>query len=331
MASHHHHRHHHHHGNSLHDDHGHHGHHHKEVHRDHGHHAHGPGPGHRAFAWSITLNLVLVTGQFVFGLMADSLALIADAGHNLADVLGLFIAWFALVATRRVPTIRLSYGLGATSIWAALINAALILVACGAIAWEAVHRFSAPREVDGQIVIWVALAGVVINGLSAVLFHRSAAHDLNARGAYLHLISDAAVSLGVVMGGLAIVLTGWSWIDPAISVMVVAVIVFATWRLFRESLNLALGGVPLGIDPEQVRTFLRSHAGVTALHDLHVWAMSTTEVALTAHLVMPTGHPGDEFLRQLCESLESRFGIHHSTIQIEHGSIECRLAPDHVI
>ena len=263
--------------------------------------------------------------------MAGSLALIADAGHNLADVLGLFIAWFAAAAARRVPTPRLSYGLRATSIWAALINAGLILVACGAIAWEAMHRFSVPREVAGNIVIWVALAGVVINGLSAVLFHRSAAHDLNAKGAYLHLIGDAAVSLGVVVAGIAIVLTGWSWIDPAMSLLVVTFIVFATWRMFRESLNLALGGVPLGIDPGEVRAFLRSHTGVTALHDLHVWAMSTTEVALTAHRVMPTGHPGDEFLRQLCESLEARFGIHHATIQIEQGSIECRLAPDHVV
>lgn len=196
-----------HHHHSPHD---HHDHRHHEHRSTHDHPAHGPGPGHRAFAWSITLNLVLVTGQFVFGVMAGSLALIADAGHNLADVLGLFITWFAAAAARCLPTPRLSYGLRATSIWAALINAGLILVTCGAIAWEAVHRFSAPREVAGDIVIWVALAGVVINGLSALLFHRSAAHDLNAKGAYLHLMSDAAVSLGVVLAGIGIVLTGWS-------------------------------------------------------------------------------------------------------------------------
>ncbi len=301
--------------------------------RDHGHphHPHRPRVGHRAFAWSISLNVVLVLVQVGFGVIAGSLALIADAGHNLADVLGLIIAWLAVVGARRQPTPRLSYGLRATSIWAALINATLILIACGAIAWEAVHRFAAPREVDGGIMIWVALAGVIINGASAFLFQRSAAHDLNAKGAYLHLLSDAAVSLGVVLAGVAIVFTGWHWLDPATSLLVVSVIVIATWRMFRESLHLALGGVPGGIDPDQVRAFLGSHVGVVAMHDLHVWAMSTTEVALTAHLVMPGGHPGDEFLRQICEALEARFGIHHATIQIEHGSIECRLAPDHVL
>ena len=300
-------------------------------HHHHHHHAHRPNAGTREFAWSISLNVALIGAQICFGVIAGSLALIADAGHNVADVLGLVIAWLAASAARREPTPRLSYGLRATSIWAPLINAGLILVACGGIAWEAVHRFATPREVDGSIVIWVALAGVVVNGASAWLFHRSAAHDLNAKGAYLHLLSDAAVSLGVVIAGIAIVYTGWRWVDPAMSIIVVAVIVVATWRLFRESLHLALGGVPPGIDPEQVRSFLGSHTGVVALHDLHVWAMSTTEVALTAHLVMPTGHPGDAFLRQICETLEVRFGIHHATIQIEHGSIECRLAPDHVV
>lgn len=297
----------------------------------HDHHRHPPRVGHRAYAWSISLNLVLVAAQLGFGVIAGSLALIADAGHNLADVLGLVIAWFAAAAARRRPTPRLSYGLRATSIWAALFNATLIFVACGAIAWEAVHRFAAPRDIDGGIVIWVALAGVIVNGASALLFHQSAAHDLNAKGAYLHLLSDAAVSLGVVLAGVAIVFTGWRWVDPAMSLIVVTVIVFATRQMFRDALHLALGGVPPGIDPNAVRNFLGSHAGVVALHDLHVWAMSTTEVALTAHLVMPAGHPGDEFLRQICEALESRFGIHHATIQIEHGSIECRLAPDHVV
>jgi cobalt-zinc-cadmium efflux system protein len=302
-----------------------------EHHHHHHHHAHRPGPGNRAFAWGIGLNVALVVVQVVYGLIAHSLALLADAGHNLSDVMGLVIAWLAAMAARRRPTVRLSYGLRATSIWAALFNAVLILVACGAIAWEAIERLSAPHAVNATIVLWVAALGALVNGVSAWFFHSHASHDLNARGAYLHLLGDAAVSLGVVVGALVIAATGWYWVDPALSLAVVAVIVLTTWRLFRESLHLALGGVPLSIDPVAVRKFLATRAQVADVHDLHVWAMSTTEVALTAHLVMPNGHPGDGFLRELAHDLEQRFGIHHATIQIERGELACGLAPDSVV
>jgi len=267
----------------------------------------------------------------VYGFIADSLALLADAGHNLSDVMGLALAWAATMAARLRPTPRLSYGWRATSIWAALANAVLILVACGAIGWEAVTRLRAPHPVDAAIVMWVAALGVIVNGVSALLFHRHAAHDLNARGAYLHLASDAAISIGVVAAGAGVWFTGWAWIDPAVSLVVVAIIVVATWRLFRESLHLALGGVPPAIDPQAVHGFFLARSGVHAVHDLHVWAMSTTEVALTVHLVMPDGPPGDDFLADTARDLRARFGIDHATIQIERGDIECHLAPDHVV
>lgn len=316
-------------------DHGHeHGHHdlrHHHHHPHHDHHAHHGAPTTRAFAWSIGLNTTLVIVQLAVGVFAGSLALIADAGHNLSDILGLLVAWLASVASRWQPTRHLTYGLRATSIWAAVFNAMLILVACGAITWEAIERLRDPAPVDAMPVVWVALLGVVVNGASAWFFHRHAAHDLNAHGAFLHLLGDAGVSFAVVLAAIGIVFTGWHWLDPACSLVVVAVIVWASWRLLRQSAHLALGGVPRQIDPQAVRGFLASQPAITDVHDLHVWAMSTTEVALTVHLVAPSGHPGDDFLRRVTHELDRRFGIHHATIQIERGDHACALAPEHVV
>lgn len=299
-------------------------------HHDCHHHGHA-GTSTRAFAWSIGLNTALVIVQLVVGVAAGSLALIADAGHNLSDICGLLVAWIAAVASRWQPTRNLTYGLRATSIWAALFNAMLILLACGAIAWEAIDRLQTPAPVNAPLVMWVALLGAIVNGVSAWLFHRHAAHDLNAQGAYLHLLADAGVSLAVVGAALGIMATGWHWLDPACSLLVVAVIVWGSWRLFRQSVHLALGGVPRQIDPLAVRSFLASQPSVTDVHDLHVWAMSTTEVALTVHLVAPAGHPGDDFLQRVTRELDRRFGIHHATIQIERGDHACALAPEHVV
>lgn len=303
---------------------------HHTDHAHHGHGHHGVSTG-AAFAWSIGLNTTLVIVQVAVGVAAGSLALIADAGHNLSDIFGLVVAWIATIASRLRPTLRLTYGLRSTSIWAALFNAILVLLACGAIASEAIERLRAPESVNAPLVAWVALLGVVVNGASAWFFHRHAAHDLNARGAFLHLLADAGVSFAVVLAALGIMATGWHWLDPACSLAVVAVIVLASLRLLRQSLHLALGGVPAQIDPQAVRGFLASQPSITDVHDLHVWAMSTTEIALTVHLVAPSGHPGDDFLQQVTRELGTRFGIHHATIQIERGEHACALAPEHVV
>lgn len=307
-----------------------------EDHADHGHtHTHdhlqhGTATA-RAFAWGIGLNTTLIVVQLVVGVLAGSLALLADAGHNLFDVIGLILAWLAAVVSRWRPTKHLTYGLRATSIWAALFNSTLILLACGAIAWEALERLSAPAVVDASLVAWVALLGVVVNGASAWFLHRHAAQDLNAQGAFLHLLGDAGVSLAVVLSALGIMATGWYWLDPACSLLVVAVIVWASWRLLRQSVHLALGGVPRRIDPIAVRGYFASQPDISDVHDLHVWALSTTEVALTVHLVAPLGHPGDDFLQRVTRELGARFGIHHATIQIERGDHSCALAPEHVV
>lgn len=260
------------------------------------------------------------------------MALLADAGHNLSDVLGLAVAWAASAAMTRRPTPRLTYGLHNSTIFAAFANAALTLIAVGAIAFEAVQRLIAPAPVAPTAIIVVAAIGVVINGITAVLFAAGRHEDLNIRGAYLHMASDAAVSLGVVVAGLAIMLTGWLWIDPLTSLAIVAVIVVSTWSLLRESVAMSVAAVPAAIDPVAVRDFLRSQPGVASLHDLHIWPLSTTETALTVHLVMPAGHPGDAFLQTLAHELMDRFAIGHATIQIEITLANgCRLTPDDVI
>ena len=305
---------------------------HRHAHHDHGLNAHGPGldPG-GAFAIGVALNSAFVLVEAGFGFFANSLALLADAAHNLSDVLGLLIAWGAASLARRAPSARFTYGLRGSTIVAALANAVLLLVACGGIGWEAIGRFEAPARTSGAVIIWVAAAGVVVNAATAALFLRDRKRDLNIRGAYLHMVADAAVSLGVVVAGTLIVVTGWLWLDPVASLAIVAAILFGTWGLLRDSLALSMHAVPHGVEPAAVRDHLAALPGVTELHDLHIWAMSTTENALTAHLVMPAGHPGDAFLNALGRTLAERFGIHHATVQIEVGDTaeRCELAPEH--
>lgn len=295
------------------------------THEDHhAHHEHSHTSIHygHAFLIAIILNTSFVIAEFVYGVIANSTALMADAGHNLSDVLGLVMAWGATLLARRAPTTHFTYGLRSSSILAALANAVLLLIACGGIAWEAIYRFTASPVVAGSTVIWVATLGIVINGASAWLFMRGSKHDLNIRGAYLHMLADAAVSFGVVLSGLIIILTGWYWLDPLMSLIIVAVIVVGTWSLLRESTQLVLLAVPKSVDLLKVSQFLQQQAGVTAIHDLHIWAMSTTEAALTVHLVMPAGYPGDVFMDQLTQTLKTRFSIAHSTLQIEQGTTE---------
>ncbi len=274
----------------------------------------------RAFALAIGLNLAFVIIEFAYGFIAHSTALMADAGHNLSDVLGLMLAWGAAILARSAPKGRYTYGLRGSSILAALGNGLLLMVACGAIAWEAVQRFHQPAPVMGATVAIVAAIGVLINGFSAWLFLAGSKGDLNIRGAYLHMAADAALSLGVVISGLAIMATGWSWIDSAVSLVIVVVIVLGTWSLLRESVQLSMAAVPPGVDADKVRAFLCAQPGVSEVHDLHIWALSTTENALTAHVVMPGGYPGDAALDAITEALRADFTIHHCTLQVEQGT-----------
>jgi cobalt-zinc-cadmium efflux system protein len=312
-----------------------HGHSHAHGHgRHHGHpHGHGAaGRFGRAFAIGIALNVAFVIVEVIAGWRADSLALLSDAGHNLSDVLSLGLAWGAAALATRKPSTRFTYGLRGTTIMAAFANALLLMIACGAIGLEAIERLRNPTPVASDVVIVVAAIGVVINGASAALFASGRHDDLNVRGAFLHLAGDAAVSLGVVAAAVAMRYTGWLWLDPVASLAIVAVIVWSTWSLFRDSLGLSLQGVPAGIRPEEVRAYLASLPGVVEVHDLHIWGMSTTDVALTAHLVVPGGAHTDAFLARACHELDHRFGIAHATLQIEVGDGEpCALAPDHVV
>lgn len=287
-------------------------------HHDH-HHNHGPASFDQAFAIGIGLNLAFVLVEAGFGLFAHSLALVADAGHNLSDVLGLGLAWGASVLSRRRPTERRTYGLRRSSIVAALANAVLLLVAVGAIGWEAIRRFANPEPAAGTVVIGVAAVGIVVNTVTALMFLRGRERDANIRGAFLHMAADAAVSLGVVVAGFLILATGWAWLDPAISLAIAAIVLISTWGLLRESLDLALDAVPKGIDPRAVETYLASLPGVAEVHDMHIWGLSTTEVALTAHLVIPKGSDGDALLRTATAELHDQFGIEHATLQIERG------------
>jgi len=298
---------------------------------DHGY-SHAPKNFGRTFAMATALNIALVAVQVFYGIVAHSVALLADAGHNFGDVLGLVIAWGAHFLARFNPTARYTYGFRSASILAALLNGVILLVATGAIAWEAVGRFFEPHEVAGMTVMIVAAVGILINGLSAWLLMAGQKSDLNIRGAFLHMMADAAVSFGVVIAGGLILLTGWNWLDPAVSIAISAVIVWGTWSLLREAINHSLDAVPVEIDPKEVASFLTSLPGVASIHDLHIWAMSTTETALTCHLVMPRGHPGDEFLQKLCEQLHDKFEIAHPTVQIELADAgDCKLAPEHVV
>lgn len=301
--------------------------------KDHHGHSHAPPDNNMAFAVGITLNIGFVVAEVVYGLSAHSLALLSDAGHNLSDVFGLLIAWGAIHIGKSLPTKRRTYGLGRSSILAALTNAIVLLVVVGGIAWEAIQRFAHPEVVAGNTVMWVAAAGVVINTISALLFMAGRERDLNVRGAFTHMAADAAVSLGVVLAGLAIRETGWKWLDPAVSILISGVIVWGTWGLLRESVNLAMDAVPENIDLHAVETYLADLAGVDAVHDLHIWGMSTTESALTVHLVMPHPPADDKFLHAVGHELAKRFGIGHFTVQIEHGDddITCHQERENVV
>lgn len=307
-----------------------------EHHDHHGHHQHAHGsfdPTQRAFAVGVALNLIFVAVELFFGFWANSLALLADAGHNFSDVIGLLIAWGALALAKRKPSARFTYGLRSSTIMAALANAMILLVAVGGIVWEGAHRLAAPEQTNGSTMIWVALLGVFINIGTALMLQRGSKNDINVRGAFLHMLADAAVSVGVVIAGLGMLWLGWQWLDGAVSMLIAVVILWSTWGLFRESINLSLHAVPAQIEVESVRDYLAGLSGVAEVHDLHIWAMSTTEIALTAHLLMPAGHPGDVFLHEVSDALGKRFRIHHATLQIEIGSsaVPCRLAPEDVV
>jgi len=297
-------------------------------HHDEHEHGHGHSHGMAAegintrMAAAVALNLTFVVIEGGFGFVANSVALIADAGHNLSDVLGLVCAWTAMYLGRRPPGVRFTYGLGRSSVLAALANAVLLLLACGAIAWEAVGRLAAPPDVAGATVMGVAASGIVINGLSAWLLHAGSRGDLNRRSAFIHMLGDAAVSVGVLLSGGLIVLTGWSRLDPIVSLLIVAAILASTWGLLRDSLHLSLDGVPASVNSSDVMSYLADQRGVTDVHDLHIWALSTTSVALTAHLVVPDRGAEDALLDSLTPDLKRRFHIHHSTLQIERDRCE---------
>jgi cobalt-zinc-cadmium efflux system protein len=317
--------------------HGRHEHDHAHDHGDHGRsgghgHVHAPASFGKAFAIGIALNAGFVVLEVVYGLLSNSVALLADAGHNMSDVLGLAVAWAAAVVLKRAPTQRFTYGLGGTSILAALFNASFLLVIVGGLSWEAIGRFWDPQPIAGKTVMIVAAIGIVINGVGAWLFASGREGDLNIRGAFAHMAADALVSAGVVVAALVIALTGWIWLDPAVSLIINAIIIWGTWGLLRDSVTMSLAAVPARLESQKVGAFLSAATGVQEIHDLHIWSMSTTETALTAHLVMPGGHPGDSFLVDLCEQVRERFRIGHATFQVETDPrTACPLEPDHII
>lgn len=296
---------------------------------EHGH-AHGAGHGHapkdfgRAFLIGIVLNAAFVIIEAVYGWLSGSMALIADAGHNLSDVMALMLAWGASVAAKKPGNARFTYGYKSSTILAALANAGLLLIAIGAISFETIQRIADPAPVEGTTMVIVAGIGIFINAGTAMLFMRGRKHDINIRGAFLHMAADALVSLGVVIAGITILLSGALWIDPLVSLLIVAVIAWGTWGLLKDSVAMSLLGVPKGVSESRVRGYLVGLEGVSEIHELHIWPMSTTETALTAHLVMPDGHPGDAFLREIGHELEHHHRIGHATIQIEQAGLHCR-------
>jgi cobalt-zinc-cadmium efflux system protein len=333
---------------SKHHDHDHHDHDHDHHDHDHGHdqhahshhdHSHGIGHHHhhgdpntmgRAFAIAIGLNTVFVGVEFFYGFLANSTALMADAGHNLSDVLGLMLAWGAAILAKRLPNHRYTYGLRSSSMLAALFNAMLLMAACGGIAWEAVQQLAHPDPVAGLTVSVVAGVGILINGFSAWLFMSGSKDDINVRGAYLHMAADAAISLGVLIAGVVVRYTGWNWLDPLVSMVIVVFIVISTWSLLKQSLRMVMAAVPDNVDRAKIEQFLRKQPGVSKVCDLHIWAMSTTENALTAQLVTPTGYPGDGAIDAISKSLREEFSIQHSTLQVRTGEAElecCLQAP----
>jgi cobalt-zinc-cadmium efflux system protein len=307
--------------------------HHNGIANAHDHaHSHAPKDFGRAFAMGVALNTGFVIVEGIFGYLGNSTALLADAGHNLSDVLGLLIAWAAASLSKNAPTSRYTYGLRSSSILAALFNAMFLLVAVGAIGLEAAHRLANPAPIAGVTVIVVAVFGIFINGLTAWLFSSGRGDDINIEGAFLHMAADAAVSAGVVVAAIVFLATGWLWVDPAASLVICAVILWSTWGLLTNSLRMSLDAVPTALEPSAVRGYLEQCVGVARIHDLHIWSISTTETALTCHLVMPGGHPGDAFLMETADELRHRFSIGHVTIQIETSEeTACRLAPDEVV
>ncbi len=280
-------------------------------------HSHSTANYNLSFALGIALNIVFVLIETGYGIKADSLALIADAWHNLSDVISLVLAWGAHYLSSRPATRKRTYGLGRVSILASLLSAILLLFALGGISWEAIQRFSEPQVVNGSIVITVAAIGVVINTATALLFVSGQKHDLNLRGAYLHMAADAGVSLGVVIAGGAIILTGWLWLDPVISLFIVLVVLIGTWNLLKDSLNLSIDAVPKNIDITEIREYLSSLDNISQIHDLHIWALSTRKNALSVHLVSRNESIDNVFLKQVQEHLHHHFNIEHTTIQIE--------------
>lgn len=318
----------------------HHGHHHGHAHghehgaghsHGHGHHHHVPTDFGPRFAIGAVLNTAFVAGEAIFGLYGHSLSLLADAGHNLGDVMALVLAFWASRLAKRAPTSRYTYGFGSSSMLAALFNAATLLFVTGAVAGEAIHRLFDPKPVEGGIMMAVAAVGILVNGATALMFASGRREDLNVRSAFQHMLADALVAAGVVVAGGLVLMTGWRAIDPVVSLIVAVVIVRGTWGTLKESLQMMMHAVPPGIDPEAVRSYLVARQGVAALHDLHIWPTSTTETALTAHLVMPDGHPGDEALADWCHELTHRFRIRHATFQVETGKIACTLEPAHTV
>ena len=300
-------------------------------HAGHSHHGHSHAPPTdfgRAFAIGIALNLGFVVIEAGYGFASNSVALLADAGHNLSDVAGLAIAWGATWMSKRQATARFTYGLRSSSILAALLNAILLLLAIGAIAWEAIRRIGDPQPVVASTVMIVAAAGILVNGITAWLFASGRKGDINVRGAFMHMLADATVSAGVVVVGFIVLRTGWTWLDPVTSLVIAAIIVGGTWSLLRDSVSMALHGVPPGVELDAVERKLAALPGVTQVHHVHIWPVSTTDTALTAHLLLPGGHPGDDFLCRAAAMLKHDFGIGHATFQIELEADSCRMVAE---
>ncbi|HVU25406.1 MAG TPA: cation diffusion facilitator family transporter [Opitutus sp.] len=297
----------------------------RHVHSHHAGHAHAHAPRNfgRAFAVGVALNSAFVILEVVYGLFAHSLALVADAGHNLSDVFGLLMAWGAAVWSSRPPTPRHTYGWRRSSILAALANAIFLLLSVGVIAWEAIQRLLHPASVAAATIVWVSAAGIAVNAITALMFMSGRKGDLNIRGAFLHMVADALISAGVVVAGIGILFTGWQWLDPVVSLVLVGVIVYGTWDLLRDSFNLAVDAVPPGIDVGAVRSFLGRFPNVVNVHHLHIWGLSTSEVALTAHVVLAGDRADNALLRRISHDLREAFDIDHATIQFESRANPC--------
>ncbi len=294
-----------------------------------GHHHHSGDNYNKAFAFGITLNLIYIVVEFIYGLLVNSLALIADAGHNLSDVLGLVLAWVASYLVRKSPTQKYTYGLKKSSILAAFLNALILLVAIGAIIWEAIGRFAKPEIIEGQTIMIVAGIGVIINAVTALLFFSGRKHDLNIKGAFLHMAADAAISFGVVIVGLLLTITNYYWLDPVVSIVIGIIIFFGTWDLLKDSLSLALDAIPKNVDRLAVENYLLSLPEVESIHDLHIWAMSTTENSLTVHITVNDLSVNDDLIKKISKKLEEDFNISHVTIQMEKSyTDECKQKSD---